>query len=225
MKSKILRFLFILSFGFYSCESFAGIYAEGDEGKIKRTTFFFSADSRNSFITSTEAHLIGFRAGAEINNRLRLGIGYHYLSSEIVRTIPIDESIKTNAQIRLRYGSVSAEYVLYDSDLWQITAPLIVGFGESSFIPPASKYGIMRRQFTLLLEPSLTVQYNLIPFIGIGTGIGYRIMPVGDSSLRSTFATPLYDFRIKLLINEVIEAVFPNGLWKKKNAEEKNSAP
>ncbi len=44
-------------------------------------------------------------------------------------------------------------------------------------------------------------------------------MPLGDTNLRPVFATPVYDVRLKLLINEVTEALFPNGLWKKKKHE------
>ncbi|MBK5286114.1 MAG: hypothetical protein JJE25_12000 [Bacteroidia bacterium] len=201
------RFLFFFLFGFFSLNSFAG--SGSDTTASTRTSIFFSVDYRNSFITSTEAHVIGFRTGLELNNKFKLGVGYNYLTSEIVKTIQI-ESTRTNAQVRLRYGSVSAEYVLLSSELWQITAPLVLGFGESAFVPPANKYGITGKHFAMFVEPSVTIQYNIIPFIGIGTGFGYRFMPAGDSSLRSAFATPIYDFRIKLLMDEVIEAIFPN---------------
>jgi len=204
--TKLWLLLFSL-LGFFSLISLA--QPVSDSPAATRTSIFFSVDYRNSFITSTEAHIIGFRSGLELNNKLRLGIGYNYLTSEIVRTIPIENTI-TNAQARLRYGSISAEYVLLNSDLWQITAPLIIGFGESAYVPPANKYGITGKHFTMFVEPSVTIQYNIIPFIGIGTGFGYRFMPAGDSSLRSAFATPIYDFRIKLLMDEIIEAIFPN---------------
>src|SRR5215510_3688095 len=69
---------------------------------------FFSMDYRNGFIRSTEAHVVGFRAGVEIDEKYRLGLGYHYLSSEIIRSIPVNAesaTINTNARVHLRYGS------------------------------------------------------------------------------------------------------------------------
>jgi hypothetical protein len=158
----------------------------------------------------------------EVGQKYRLGVGYHYLSSEIVRNIPVSSesgTVNTNARVRLRYGTLSAEYILFSNDLWQVSAPLMLGMGASFYEPPSNKYAKTDGQFTFLIEPAVTVQYNIIPFIGIGTGIGYRFMPVGDSSLRPVFATPVYDVRLKLLMNEVADALFPNGLWKKKRTE------
>jgi hypothetical protein len=183
---------------------------------------FFSMDYRNGFIRSDEAHVVGFRGGVEIGQKYRLGVGYHYLSSEVIRTIPVNTentTINTNARVHLRYGSISGEYILFTSELWQISAPLILGAGASFYEPPSNKYSETKGKFTFVVEPAVTIQYNIIPFIGIGTGIGYRFMPIGDSNLRPVFATPVYDVRLKLLLNEVSEALFPNGLWKKKHHE------
>lgn len=201
------------------CFSQTDVFPVNDSDSKK---IFFSMDYRNGFIRSTEAHIVGFRAGMEFGQKYRLGVGYHYLSSEIIRTIPVmgeDGIINTNAKVHLRYGSVSAEYILFSSELWQVSAPLVVGMGASYYEPPSNKYPETNKRFTVLVEPAITVQYNIIPFIGIGTGIGYRFMPEGDHNLRSAFATPVYDLRLKLLLNEVSEALFPNGLWKKKTAE------
>jgi hypothetical protein len=145
------------------------------------------------------------------------------MPSEVIRPIPVSQqegtTINTNARVHLRYGSISGEYILLNRELWQLSAPVVVGAGASFYEPPSNKYARTDGQFTLFIEPAITVQYNIIPFIGIGTGIGYRFMPIGDPNLRSTFATPVYDIRLKLLLNEVSEALFPNGLWKKKQHE------
>ena len=215
------KYLFTCLFTFLSvkCFSQTDVMPVDDSGSKK---IFFSMDYRNGFITSSEAHITGLRLGVEMDEKYRLAVGYHYLSSEIVRYIPLNAEsgmVSTNARVHLRYGSLSGEYILFTSDLWQVSAPLILGMGASYYEPPSNKYAETKGKFTFLVEPSVTVQYNIIPFIGIGTGIGYRFMPVGDSDLRSAFATPVYDVRLKLLMNEVVEALFPNGLWKKKRSE------
>ncbi len=117
---------------------------------------FFSMDYRNGFIRSDEAHVVGFRAGVEIKQKYRLGVGYHYLSSEVIRNIPVilenDGIGNTNARVHLRYGSISGEYILFTSELWQISAPLILGAGASYYEPPASKYAETKGISFLLLE-------------------------------------------------------------------------
>lgn len=214
------KYLFACLFTALSVKCFSQTDVSIEESASKK--IFFSMDYRNGFIRSSEAHIVGFRGGVEIDQKYRLGAGYHYLSSEIIRTIPVSlegSAINTNARVHLRYGSISGEYILFSSELWQVSAPLIIGMGASYYEPPSNKYAETKGQFTFLVEPALTIQYNIIPFIGIGTGIGYRFMPIGDSNLRPVFATPVYDVRLKLLINEVMDALFPNGLWKKKQRE------
>jgi hypothetical protein len=217
---KNYKHLFIFLFTIISIKCFSQTLPLEGEGASKK--IFFSMDYRNSFITSSEARVTGFRTGVEVGQKYRLGVGYHYLSSEIVRNIPVDlesGTVNTNARVRLRYGSISGEYILFNSELWQVSAPLTLGMGASFYEPPSNKYERTKGEFTFLVEPAVTIQYNIIPFIGIGTGIGYRFMPIGDPNLRSAFATPVYDVRLKLLMNEVVEALFPNGLCKKKKAE------
>ncbi len=207
---KLLLYLCIFLFTVFPSKCFPGNEGLPDDSSAHK--FFFTIDYRNSFITSTEAHVIGFRVGKELSKKIRIGVGYHFLNSEIIRTISFD-NVMANAQVRLRYGSMSAEYVLLSGTLWQLTTPVLLGFGESAYVPPVV-YGIREKHFTMLIEPSLTFQYNIIPFIGIGTGIGYRFMPAGGSALRSAFETPLYDFRIKILIDDVMEVLFPRSVNK-----------
>lgn len=201
---KAHKYLTVLVFAVLGGRCFAQVAGPDNDSSAHR--FFFTIDYRNSFIRSTDAHVIGFRFGREVSKNFRIGVGYHFLNSEIIKTTAFDNVI-TNAQVRLRYGSISAEYVLLSGTFWQLSAPVALGAGESAFIPPAI-YGIQEKHFTMFVEPALTFQYNLIPFIGLGTGIGYRFMPAGDNSLRSTFETPVYDFKIKILLDDVIEVLF-----------------
>jgi hypothetical protein len=217
MKHLLLFYVCVCTLFPAKCFSVEG----GEEPHLPWNRFFFTIDYRNSFITSSDAHVIGFRSGVELNNKFRFGIGYHYLSTEIIETIAFDQAI-TNAQVRLRYGSISGEYVLLNGPLWQLSAPVLLGFGESAYIPPA-RFGTKGKKFTIFIEPAITFQYNIIPFIGIGTGIGYRFMPAGDSNLRPLFETPVYDVRIRILLNDVMEVIFPNGVWKKKTETEDRS--
>jgi hypothetical protein len=198
----------LLLFTVFALKGYSGSGIDSTSKKI-----FFSVDYRNSFVSSSDAHVIGFRAGLELNNKFRLGVGYHFLNSEIVKTISIDNSI-TNAQVRLRYASISCEYVLLSGAFWQLTAPVIFGFGQSAFVPPSDKFGITEKKFTMFIEPALTFQYNVIPFIGIGTGFGYRFMPAGNNNLKDEFQTPVYDLRIKILLDDVMETIFPGTVKK-----------
>src|SRR5215510_5711372 len=105
------RYFYVFLFTFLSvkCFSQTDVLPVSDDASKK---IFFSVDYRNGFIRSDEAHIVGFRGGIEVDQRYRLGVGYHYLTSEVIRTIPVqaenDAIVNTNARVHLRYGSISA---------------------------------------------------------------------------------------------------------------------
>jgi hypothetical protein len=71
---RLKTYLIIGLFTFLSVKCFAQVdMLPLDESSSKK--IFFSMDYRNSFIRSSEAHVIGFRAGIEVGEKYRFGVG------------------------------------------------------------------------------------------------------------------------------------------------------
>src|SRR5688500_579531 len=95
-------------------------------------------DSRNSFIASQRAKIVGIKFGADYDNILRVGIGASFLNSDRFKTYHLlnDELNKIDtitAKLNFYYVCGYAEYIFYRDKRWQFSIPLQVGVGNSGY--------------------------------------------------------------------------------------------
>jgi hypothetical protein len=177
---------------------------------------YFQLDSYYSFIGNRSADVIGFKAGIEWNNKWRFAAGYNQIKSDIVenKVLPTSEIQYANndtmrAQLYLRYFPLMAEYVFYDKDAWQLSAPINLGYGRSYF----QYYGInnqKRRIFehgVMVSELGLNAQYKIMKWFGLGAGVGYRVMLLNNPAIDTKFSSPIFSFRIKLFPGAIYNSI------------------
>jgi hypothetical protein len=177
---------------------------------------YFQLDSYYSFIGNRYADVIGFKAGIEWNNKWRFAAGYNQIKSDIVenKVLPSSElqyaiNDTMRAQLYLRYFPLMAEYVFYDKDAWQLSAPINLGYGRSYF----QYYGInnqKRRVFehgVLVSEIGMNAQYKIIKWFGIGAGLGFRIMILNNPAIDTKFSSPIFSIRIKLFPGAIYNSI------------------
>ena len=78
------RLAVILLFVLYTAVTQAQVIKEIGESFRKKPKFFFNFTQYNSFINSQSANVSGIKAGLEFNEKVRLGVGYGWLNSDIV---------------------------------------------------------------------------------------------------------------------------------------------
>ena len=228
MKPRILLFLFFTiicipqiiasSFPIAAKELVVPSMLNGEKRKIKP---FFQLDSYYSFIGSKNADVWGFKAGVEWNHQWRIGLGYNKIKSDIVETkklpdteVPFARKDSAKAQLYLKYFPIMVEYVFYEKDPWQITAPLTLGYGKSYFQYYASD-NQKRKIFNhgvLITEPGAYVQYKILKWMGVGIGLGYRIMLINNPDIETKFNSTVFSIRIKLFPGAIILSILPNML-------------
>ena len=47
--------------------------------------------------------------------------------------------------------------------------------------------------------------YYVFPFLGVGAGIGYRIMLINNPYINEEFTAPIYNFKVKIVFSKIIE--------------------
>lgn len=168
-------------------------------------------DSRNTFITSTIVRTLGLKAGVSYNNRLAFGLGYNQLVSDVERTRIIEnppfEPDTVNYQLKYFYFSPFVEYVFYKDPRWKLSIPVQIGVGQSrletdEYNPPAKVLG---KDLMISYEPAITAEYKIIPWFGIGAGVGYRLMIYGNKNLNEQFTAPVYIFKAKIFFKEILK--------------------
>lgn len=176
--------------------------------------FEFKLDTRNSFITTQRAKIFGVKIGYEYNETVKLGIGYNQLVSNISKEkiIPhgFQELDTVQATLRFIYVSPYFEYVFHRNRKWEHTIPIQLGFGNSWYEYRDNGRKIRENYRPIILyEPAMTTQYKIVPWFGVGVGIGYRILLLNNKSINENFNSPIYVFRLKIFLGEIVKGVFP----------------
>lgn len=217
MKRLALSLFFVLS----AVAMQAQVLDEIKGSFSKKPKFFFNFTQYNSFINRESANISGIKAGLEFNQKVRLGLGYGWLSSDIVDKIAIqknDLSYQTNGQLKFNFVNTSFEYEFYTNDSWHLSVPLVVGAGGAhyEYIDRITKERTSTKNSTVVLfEPTVNAQYNIISWVGVSAGLGYRFAVNGTRDYRKNFSSPIYTISLKIFFDEIYRDVFPDGIFKK----------
>lgn len=177
--------------------------------------FFFQIGTYNSFVSNEPANTFGFKGGLEFNRRIRIGIGFYNLTSDIVKektiTDVFDYDSTLNAQLEMYFIPVSFEYIFYHRNPWQLSVPLNIGAGKSYFWYYLNKEGDRGRvdeKSAALMTVSLEAQYKIFKWFGVGAGLGYRIMLKDNSNIDENFNSVIYNLGIRIFVDEIYRSVF-----------------
>jgi hypothetical protein len=177
---------------------------------------FFQLDAYNSFVSDKGANTFGYKAGLEFNNRVKIGIGYYKLTSDIVRkkTLTYDQHIDTvqNAELDMNFIPVSFEYIFYNKDPWQFSVPINIGLGKSYFWYYRNKSGDrgeVDKKTVALMTVNLDAQYKIVKWVGIGAGLGFRVMLKDNNNINENFNSIIYSLQVRLFVDEIFKSLFP----------------
>lgn len=191
-----------------------------------RPALLFQLDTYNSFVSSEPANTFGIRAGLEFNRRVRISAGYYNLTSDIVKkktvtgVFPNDSAL--NARLDMNFFPLTFEYVFYNRDPWEISVPLSLGAGNSYFWyykNAAGDKGKLDEKTIALACISTGAQYKILPWFGMGAGLGFRLMLKDNSSINENFNSVIYSLNLRIFPAEIARAVFKKSSAQARTAE------
>ncbi|MFM9984717.1 MAG: hypothetical protein ACKVOK_05750 [Flavobacteriales bacterium] len=160
-------------------------------------------DSRSSFVSGRNARIQGLKVGVSFRKTLTLGLGYSWLVSDIKEFIGTGET-GVEGQLKMRYVSVFAEYSFYRKGPWEASIPLQIGLGKSFLqVKESGEKQKINANAVVLYEPVMTVEYKVLNLIGIGGGVGYRIMMQNNKDINYQFTSPVYVLKVRLIFEEI----------------------
>lgn len=180
----------------------------------------FRFDNRYSFTATTPSKIIAFKLGAEFNEKFKVGGGYNILISKLIKPVYIESGgvIKDTVTSTLKMGYMSyyAEYVFFKNKRWEFSIPIQLGFGNTHY---EYHYGGIKfkNNWSVIInyEASVTGQYKIIKWLGIGAGLGYQLMLKDNPHINENFNTPIYVIKLKIFIGDIYKSVFPPKTTKK----------
>jgi len=160
-------------------------------------------DTRNSFISGRSVRVRGVKAGISFGKRMTLGLGYNWIANGVEESIPT-YSGEIITDVELRYIAPFIEYSFYKKGNWEAVVPVQLGFGKSFL--QYKMFGSKQRLFensVILYEPGMNIEYKIMNLIGIGAGLGYRIMLKNNKDIDHSFTSPVYVIRFRLIFDEI----------------------
>lgn len=191
------------------------MYGQASKEK-KSLSPFVVFDNYYSFIGNKSADVWGFRAGVTLNEKWRFGAGYNFISSDIIELkilpeeeVPYAKNDTVKAQLFFRYFPLMAEYLHYNKGPWQISTSLQVGYGQSYF-QYFDKNDEKRRIFkkgVVASQLGVHAQYKIVKWVGLTSGLGYRIMLVNNKEIDKKMNSPIFAIGLKIYLGEVIKSI------------------
>lgn len=182
----------------------------------KRPSIDARLESRSSFITNYRAKISGVRIGLVFQKKLKVGVGYSWLDANIYERKSIYNSLgqldSVNNYLRLGYAALYADFVFHKTKRWQLSVPLQWGAGFSWKSYHDSEYTISsKKNYLLLYEPGISVQFKIFRWCGLGSDIAYRFAIEKNKGIRSKLNSPTYAFKFLVWFDQLYYIGYPHS--------------
>lgn len=188
---------------------------------MKKPSFMMKFDTRHSFISSRHGRIFGMKFGVDHGDRLKYGGGVNWLSNanDFDRELQFPKAdTSVTGRMNLWFLSPFLEYTFYSSKHWELTMPIRMGVGFTSFnyYDPLKEEQVNRTSPVLSYEPILSGQFKFWRYFGVGMGLGYRLMlldknliPQGFDQKPYRFSSAIYIFRFNIFFGRMYRDIFP----------------
>lgn len=193
----------------------------------QKPVFYLTFDRTSSFVGGKSAATNETKLGLEFKKKLRLGIGYGRLVSDIVvnKNIVTEQTGKdssVNAQLFASFFSLNSEYIFYDSKRWQVAMPVGLNVG-SSYFSFFEKTGTdfnerkINKDEVIMMGASGIVTFRIFRWVGLSAGAGYRVALISNSNVKESFNSFVYVFKVRVFLGEIYKTIWPKGISGKRN--------
>jgi len=206
---QILFFLFLIISYSLSAQNnepvFESEFRESFHTKPKLDVKF---DNRFSFIRDNDVKTFGLKVGLSFKRRFKLGLGVNNMFTSTDRQINIQDTT-LNVNLQYFYFSPYIEYVFYNSRKWEFSLSTQLGFGEASYeyFDLNNVKKTIAKSTVLSYEPAMLIDYKIIRWFGIGTGVGYRLIYYKSPGVDDRFSSPLYVLKLKVYLGEIVRTI------------------
>lgn len=178
-------------------------------GDIKYNLFF---DSRQTFFAGQRARMNGFKIGAELYEKVRFGLGFYNLQRPLDISERIDDSQNRTRELDFRYNTSYVEYIAYRDFRWELSLPVQFGRGTGTVdtLNVAGQRGLERTDNVNIISVGAAGYIRVIPWFGIGSGVGYVWAISDNQAAEAAFSSPYYSIRAKIFLGYLIKSmIFP----------------
>ena len=208
IKCYFLILFFLFSFQYYSQSiQQVGVFEEDFRTSFKtKPKLDVKLDTRFSFIAASDIRTTGVKLGLSFNREFKMGLGYNRLISPSKSSI-IKDDVKYKADLYYEYISPYLEYIYHNSKRWEFNISIQFGVGRGYY----QFYNTLNEEkekinqsFILSYEPSMLIDYKIVRWVGLGSGIGYRLILYKNKNISEHLTSPVFIFKVKIYLGEIV---------------------
>jgi hypothetical protein len=137
-------------------------------------------ESRYSFINNSATKVSGVRLGLSFRRKLRVGIGYSWLSTDVIDKKLITDVYGnkrfTDQYFKFGYFCYYADFVFHKTKRWQLSVPVQVGTGMYwTQYDDGARSIKSKKRLLLFYEPGITAQFKITRWLGLGVDVCARL--------------------------------------------------
>jgi hypothetical protein len=206
------RFLLIMCLWMLCCvNSNAQLISSLKDQFKQKPKFSLRFDTRNSFIANKAAKIRGIKFGLDYGKDVTVGMSFNWLDKKFSTTKNVMQGEDT-VVAHLDFGYLGAyfEYTFYRTEHWEISIPVQIGIGSTffGFRDEKNKQQRLYQKPIIVYEPSMTADYKFWRYLGVGAGVGYRLMLVNNKDIEGNFNSPIYVLKLKVYLGDMYRDVF-----------------
>ena len=157
--------------------------------------FFIKLDTRGSFVSNRHVRINGIKGGLCFNEKLKMGLGYNWLKSNYQ---PIYNA--ENVNLVSHNVSTFVDYVFIDKNAFEFNANIQIAMGNIQY--QQNKIRLVN-SFAFFYEQSITAEYRVLKYLGLGFGLGYRFVVYNKTAINEKLSAPVYIARLKLYFGDI----------------------
>ncbi len=163
-------------------------------------------DNRFSFIRDNALKTIGLKIGLNFRRKFKVGLGLNQMLVPIETTTTDNEGNRVPVNLEYFYFSPYIEYVYHNSKRWEFSLSTQLGFGGASYQYHNAQGKKIKLEGSPVLsyEPAMLIDYKIVRWVGIGTGVGYRFVYYKEPVIREQFSSPEYVVKLKVYLGEIV---------------------
>ncbi|MCB0401488.1 MAG: hypothetical protein KDD41_05350 [Flavobacteriales bacterium] len=165
-------------------------------------------DNRFSFIRDNDVKTIGVKVGFSFRRKFKVGLGINQMLLPVEKTV-VEGDTTLPVNLEYFYFSPYIEYVFFNSRKWEFSLSTQFGIGGASYQynNTEGKKIKLVESVVLSYEPATLIDYKIIRWFGIGTGVGYRFIYYKSPGVKEQFSSPEYVIKLKVYLGEIFRTL------------------
>ncbi len=175
----------------------------------------FKFDARRTLFQKQWIGVGGLRLGVEYRRIHRVGVGFYFLNTRIFDS-EFDYDISADiVEYDFAYNSIYYERALYFDRKWEFGSGIHLGGGRINVLynPEGLNNRLIIDEIPFNTgEISLYGEYNILYWLGIGLGTGYRHIWGLDRNFRRSFSSPIFSATLQVKFVKLAKSFFDESI-------------